>query len=258
MTGGQLIGHAVAMITSQPGLAARATFLPLLIASAVPLWLISRFGTDLQLIEPGQPLDPDNLPNILDVLIAFAGALIGLLATVWAVVGWHRYVLLEDMPGIAPPWRGARIGNYILKAFLLGLLLVLVLGVLAGLLAPALLRGDSAPGLQLAFGVIVSFAVSYLVMRFGLVFPAAAIAKPYGLFESWQKTAPAGGAILQATLLLSLIGIVVNLLLTWSLSQSLALSIIVQFISSWVLLLLTSSLLTTLYGHLEEGRELNA
>jgi hypothetical protein len=206
---------------------------------------------------------------------AFGALLVLILAVIaycWAAVGWHRYVLLEEMGnGIVPTWRGDRIRAYFGRTFLVGL--TVVLAVIGGGLVVALIIGiTQSPGLGLVLGIGLVFGASWIATRIGLVLPAAAIGERMTLSESWNATRPVSGHILLPLIVIALVvgllGQVIILLFgetqsvefMGQMQQQVTLSLPGQVLNgfvTWLQLLTNLALMTTLYGNLIEGRALN-
>ena len=273
--GPQLVVKSLALIWRNLGPALRATAVPLGIGLGLALlvvlavgggdaWDLARTG-----IEPGAPFDLED-PSApapegpapqpasplfgLAVLVAILPAAFGFL---WAAVAWHRFVLLEEVPGIVPALRGDRIGSYLwawvrlIGPILLVGLVVAFIGSAIAAVAAAL--GSPALAALLLFGLNV-LAV-YGTLRFSLVLPAAAVGRSMGVFESWARTKEARDAILVAAALLAVLNGVIGaaggaLGLAGSAGTVLSLAL------SWFGFVLGLSILTAIYGHVVEGRPL--
>jgi hypothetical protein len=113
-----------------------------------------------------------------------------------------------------------------------------------------------APALMLVPVVLLWTLLTWLWFRMALVLPASAVGRPIGVADSWRATRRADGAIF-------LMGGAL-IVLSWGLR----LVFPAQFVAPWVALLaagaihgltvmLGISVLTTLHGHLVEGRPLS-
>ena len=130
-----------------------------------------------------------------------AGPILGLLsaaAALWIAVGWHRYILLDEMPGtIVPPFRGDRILAYFGNTLLVGLIagaVGLVVFVPLVFIAAGIARGGGAVSYLLILVSLVGyFFAAVLVYRVSLILPASAIGKPITISESWAATRGSGG-----------------------------------------------------------------
>ena len=212
------------------------------------------------------------LPTAGMVLGLLLVAIISVVAYCWAAVAWHRYVLLEEIGrGVLPAWRGDRIAAYFGRAFKVGLVLALatfgalfVMFILAFALQSAVVA--------LFFGIGLVFGFSWLATRIGLVLPAAAVGERMTIGESWAATRPVSSQILLPLIVIALVAGLVqqaNLLLLGQtvnvdgfgmMQGQRVLTLpghIVQGIVTWLQLLVNLALMTTLYGNLVEGRQLN-
>ena len=162
---------------------------------------------------------------------------------------------------------------YLGRVILLVLLLTLIaipVGIVFGLLmsplfmlaGPSMQSGGLASGLPIGiiiiggiFGVVTGSVLSWFWMRCGLVLPSLAIGKPMRIGESWTATKPMAGTIFVAVIILSLINIGATLLLEVIFRSGFVYEIL-SLIITWISLMLGVSILTTLYGHVVEGRSL--
>ncbi|MDG4646881.1 hypothetical protein P6F26_00360 [Roseibacterium sp. SDUM158017] len=197
---------------------------------------------------------------------------VAVVAYCWAAVGWHRYVLLEETGnGFLPQWRWGRITAYLGRAFLVGL--AVVLAVIGGGLVIALVVGlTQSTTFALVLGIGLVLGASWIATRIGLVLPAAAIGERMTLSESWAATRPVSSQILLplvvVALAVGLAGQVIMLLFGQTVTveafgqaqDQVVLSVPGQILNgfvSWIQILVNLALMTTLYGNLIEGRQLN-
>jgi hypothetical protein len=262
--GYQLLRHVVQQVFGNLGEAVRLT-MALFLAPFVGFLLLG-FGA---VMSGGMP-DPQAAgAGALGALALLAFAAI---AYCWAAVGWHRYVLMEEMgSGIVPTWRWDRIRAYFGRTFLVAL--TVILAVIGGGLVVALVVGITQSGaLALVMGIGLVFGASWVATRIGLVLPAAAIGARMTLSESWAATRPVSGQILLPLIVIALavglIGQVIVLLFGQTQSvefmgqmrEQVILSLPGQVLNgfvAWLQLLVNLALMTTLYGNLIEGRQLN-
>lgn len=206
---------------------------------------------------------------ILGVLLLVVFAVI---AYCWAAVGWHRYVLLEEPGnGFLPVWRGDRIGAYFGRAFIVGIVVILAVmggGIVVGIVAAI----TQSIAVAIAMGIGLVFGASWVATRLGLVLPAAALGERMTIGESWAVTRPVASQILLPLIVIALVVGVIQQLIALIFGQAtmvemfgvmqdqIVLSLPGQVLSglaSWLQILLNLALMTTLYGNLVEGRQLN-
>jgi hypothetical protein len=262
--GYQLLRHVVQQVFGNLAEAARLT-MALFLAPFLALILLG-YGT---VMSGGMP---DAGAAGASALGAILVLILAVVAYCWAAVGWHRYVLLEEMgSGIVPTWRGDRIRSYFGRTFLVGL--TVMLAAIGGGLVVALVVGiTQAPALALVMGIGLVLGVSWVATRIGLVLPAAAIGERMTLSESWAATRPVSGQILLPLIVIALVvGLVGQVIVLvfgdtqtvefmGQTQEQLILSLPGQVLNglvTWLQLLVNLALMTTLYGNLIEGRALN-
>lgn len=207
---------------------------------------------------------------------ALLGGLLLIIGTVvaycWAAVGWHRYVLLEETGnGVLPVWRGDRIGAYFGRAFIVGLVVILAVmggGIVVGIFAAV----TQSVAVAVVLGIGLVFGASWVATRIGLVLPAAALGERMKIGESWAVTRPVASQIFLPLIVIALVVGVIQQLLLAVFGQTVTAEIfgvmqdqvvlslpgqILNGLVSWVQILVNLALMTTLYGNLVEGRQLN-
>lgn len=268
--GYQLLRHVMTQVFGNLGSAARITLVLLLIPAAI-----------LAITNPGiltgefYRLDVETGQNdfsgigVAGLIIAFVVAAI---CWFWAAVAWHRFVLLEEYPtGLFPKWHGTKIGNYFgngVLVFLIVLAIGFALGIVIGIVA--LVFQSEAVALFLGFGLL--FGLSWTATRIGLILPAAAIGEQLRVGESWKATAPVSGQIILPLFVLTLAAAIVKqaiiaafgdtttIMTAFGEQQQVTLNgigMFLSFIAWWLQMLVNLALMTTLYGNLIEGRQLN-
>ncbi len=258
----QILTHSFRLITQNFGTVMQIALVPWLVVKvALYSFNYAHFGKLIPL-----PHEAQNPAVISGGYLA--GSLLISLATIvvmiWIIVGWHRFILLDERPnGFAPKWYGDRNLGYFGRAILVALTLLVPLALLIALLfavlgVRAFAFGVTGPNpVAYIFGVFVAgLVISYLSLRVSLVLPAAAIGEPLKIRESWQATAKIGGTIFGVSVVLVLASTtiaVVQQILTGSVLVALASTALLGLLS-----LFGISVLTTLFGHLIEGRELQS
>ena len=196
--------------------------------------------------------NPEEMPPGV-ALAALLGLVLFVFISAWVAVAWHRFILLEEYPGLLPALTGRPVWPYAGRSILLGLLLLALLipAIIVVAVLAAALGGSPALDALLGLGAIMYF--SYMSLRLGLVLPATAIGRPMGFRQSWMATEPYATAILGTSVIIVLInGAVpqVSALLPNPLRSMLDLA------AGWVTVMLGISVLTTLYGVIIERRDL--
>ena len=260
--GYQLLRHIVQQVFGNLRQAAQLT-LPLFLLPFIAFLLLIGGRLDPQAVEP---------PG--------GGVLLGLLAVVvlgvavycWAAVAWHRYVLLEEFDGgLFPRWRGDRVRAYLGRIFVVGLIVILA-AIGASIVIGIVVAATQSMGMAVLLGIGLVFGISWLAARIDLVLPAAALGERMTVGESWAATRPVSSQILLPLVVVTLVvGVLQQIVLlvlgspatveTFGAAQDpRVLSLpgqIVNAVISWLQVLLNLALMTTLYGNLIEGRQLN-
>lgn len=263
--GWNIVRHSFVLLFNNLGNALRVSVGPYLIGLAVVWFAIIAMGVGVQdLVDVMARTTAETNLGIPSGELA-AAILIALVVLMfvssWVAVGWHRYVLLEEYPGLLPGLAGRPVGAYLGRMILLTVVLVLCaipISIVVGLLmSPFLIAGSSA--FAGVFGALVGVAMaavfSWLWLRLGLILPAIALGKPMTLRMSWSATAPVSGAILVATLIVMAINFAVSLLLGPVFGGG-APGVVLSLIVDWISIMVGISMLTTIYGHIVEGREI--
>ncbi|MEO0486794.1 MAG: hypothetical protein AAF092_12890 [Pseudomonadota bacterium] len=255
----KMFTHALRMLLANLGSAARISVVPLVVVyGSLALFTFGVFSFG----EAGA--DYGAMPAAFG--FAFVFAFVTMLAfgfvLAWIAVSWHRFILLEEYPtGWFPKYRGSEtwsyIGRFIILGFVLGLIWMVPGAILMGTVMSTLARTGPTVGVFVTLGammVVVAPVMTWLMLRFSAILPAAALGKPLGIGESWSQTAPHSGLIFRYGLFYILFGILVQLAATLLLLIPVVGQLLGLFIS-WFTMLLGLSIVTTVYGVAVEGRE---
>ncbi|UPH71419.1 hypothetical protein LGT41_0000980 [Abyssibius alkaniclasticus] len=237
-------------------------------------------GNFAQALRVGKLLLALTLASPLLMLLGLGGAVQGLLfiasiaLSITTAIAWHRFVLLAD-PDAADPLNPppGSFQAYFLTGLRVALLLfvaVLLASTFASLVAGLVFGasfmvelpdGTIAPGpAYLPILLFIAVVMNTMFNRFALCFPAIAVGRRIGLRESWERTAPMNGQIIVTSVLMiaAIAALQAIALGLPSNSAGGALLGIVIAVPIWIFTMLGISVMTTLYGHLVEGRALNA
>lgn len=189
----------------------------------------------------------------------------------FVAVSWHRFVLLEEEPRFSGSPAMSRIlpyiGNSVLVALWLMLFLVPIMLVIGAVAAPLLgsdeMIGTGAPnyGLgDLLFEIIIGTLFGTLGFMYSLVLPATALNKGMTFKESRLASMKLGLVTLATVAFFVVAFNVVTNYFGVHLISGLSgiLATILSLAIQWISMMLGISILTTLYGHLVEGRDLPA
>ncbi len=266
--GVRLLRHSVAQVIWNMSAVLRISF-PMLLAMAASAlvrpdfaWLTDPYAGDLSNSGPQGGLWGVG-PILIESVPLFAGLVLALyLSGLWTAVAWHRYVLTSEMPGaLLPRFNGGRILAYFGRSLLLTLAAVpavIVIMVLTFLFFfGGAMGGSNGSPAWLQFYNFLAFAlIWWWVTRFSLVLPASALGEPMTLGGSWRATAKANGALLFLAFLWSAVSAVLARISPVPGAAGAVAGAFVQFVLGWAGAMIGISILTTLYGHLVEGRDL--
>ncbi len=197
-----------------------------------------------------------------------AYALVISIIIIWSfivvAIAWHRYILLEEMPtGVVPYRKDYRVGGYLgntLLIVLLSMLASMAIGVVVGMLVIPLAGGAGSGALftiTTIVGLIIGVIISVIYLRLSLVLPAVALDKRLGLGEAWSISR--GFSMDIAVLAVWTVALQFGFnLLIGTLARMAVPDIGIILISlayQWFHLILTISILSTLYGHIVEKRD---
>ena len=253
--GWELVRHAIRMVVFNLTDALRASIGPFVIALLLAGIVITLGGVPMQVLAGQVP--PDQLAFSGSAFLAIVGILLIYLFTfAWVAVTWHRFILLEEYPAMIPPIGGRPIWPYIGRSVGLALILVVIMipiGIVASLFVmPFVSSAPLAAGT--VAGIVLGTLFTYFWLRFALCLPAIAMGEEMGIGEAWGISGRASGGIFAAALIL----LVLNGLLTLpsGLIGPNPVTALYDIAVTWFVLMVGISMLTTLYGHLVQGRDL--
>lgn len=274
----RLFWHSVRQVFGNFAMALRISLGPLAIAAAATfllfIWILHRVAA-VKAHAAGPAYDS------IGVFIGIPFVVVLWFATVfWIAIGWHRYVLRLERPVVVfPRWHGRRLLAYFgrttqvslllfLAAIPVLLCLVLPLVLFPSSFAPALSQPVSLPGSsmflvaplfapKILIQFILGIAALWFSFRVAPMLPAAALGEEMPLRWAWIETTGQNWTFLG---LAALVGVS-----DWLISESyLVLSILHQgailqvwmIVAGWARIMVSISLLTTIYGHYVEKRPL--
>lgn len=264
--GVHIVVHAFRLVFRNLSDALKVSIGPYLIGLVIAALAMMALGGSPAAWLSGNIMAPGDDPMAMagQSFASLVAMLVMLFISSWVAVSWHRFVLLEEYPGILPALSGRPVWPYIGKAVRLALLLIViaipVMIVVMLVVSPLLGDPGADPGAALGpVSVLVAIAIgtlfTWLSIRFGLVLPAVAVGRQMTFRESWAATAALSGAILSAILILVALNVVVSSLLALALRGSVVFGIL-DLVVNWVSVMIGLSILTTIYGHAIEGRPL--
>lgn len=249
-----IVKHSFALVFRNFGQALKVSVAPILIASVSVYLMILITGFTLAWTTTSLMLG--RIPTAL-VVVGLFGVLAYLFVATWTAVAWHRFILLEEYPGIIPPLAMPTIMTYIGKSLVIAMLLLLALIPMsvAGGLVLALLGLTQNALASLVLGFFLSLILTFIWLRLAVALPGIAVARPMSNRDAWTATKSISDDIFGAAAILVAINTGVSVLVDFVLPLGWP-YFGVMFALSWVTMMVGISLLTTLYGHLIERRPL--
>jgi len=256
-----LIAHAIRMLVFETG----TTFK--VVMPAIVLVLGSTLASAVLVPDAITALQADPeafvLPSRPDLLILLVLGLAALLGYVLLAILWHRHVLLntaEREENLRPS--ASIVLSYVGRAILVGLmqLLATIPIVICTAAVGAVIGMTAGVGgsvfMGMVIGLISGVIFLWIALRLSVVLPAAALGNAMRISESWRETAPISAPLWGVAALLAAINIGINGLAAMVLPDATVVSSMIAAIVYLAEALIFVSVLTTLYGHLVEGRPL--
>ncbi len=192
--------------------------------------------------------------NIVGIVLTILVRLIETISFFWIAVSLHRYLLLgEFRKTIFPKWHGRVVLAYLSKSYLIGLILLTPVVIFSMVIMKT--TPSNVLGSPVLFSAII-FGVLFLILRVSTVLPAIAVENSTSIGEAWRATNSCKGTIV----LLVVLTLGINALPEYFLALLDIESRITDFalpIIYWIQVVLSISILTTLYGYLFEARSLD-
>lgn len=275
MNGLTIFNHSARQVTGNLGMAIRVSwwFVAIILVAVIVAFLLIPEDVLSALDQTPEEI-ADNLSisggsALLLILAAIAAAVFIFWAASLIAIVWHRYILLEEMPiGTIPYRKEFRIGRY----FWYGVgvtLLTLIVGMVIGgfllmILGPGAMSSLEANQLGggLALGIIGALITGIIVtvfyLRMALILPAVALEEGLTIGKAWEASKGYSGAIAGAAVMLTILNIVVGFIFEFLLAFGLPELLVSVFdlAFNWFYFMLNISILSTLYGHIVQKREI--
>lgn len=259
------LSHAIKSTTDNIGFAFHISWPWMLLL--LPLNIITNIYLGLNVMhDPFQDLSQlytENFGIVIPLTVA------SIIAYSSIAVNWHRYVLLDE---VAEGWGRLRIDGlmwrYIGNVFLI--VLILVAGIVAAALAMVLvglllnlIMGEASLFLIVPVSVALYAYAIVAMYRLMVKLPGVALGRrDFGMRDAWRVTTGNSWQILGLLLLffvcllvLGLALLLVTYLLGLAGTAGLSVLIAIEVMVRWIGTILGVTLLTSLYGFFEEGRD---
>ena len=191
----------------------------------------------------------------LGVIVAMVAAIV---TGLWIAVGWHRFVLLGERASLVPVFRGDRMWAYFLYSLGYGLILILIGAIWGGIVGFVIvgLLGNSVGLAVLLMGVLIYVPLLIIAFRLTAALPGVALGADISFLSGWNATRGRDVEIAGLGLIVVLIVVVLELVATLIFGNVMALMFLWTFVMGWLQMIVGVSILTTLYGHYIEKRDL--
>lgn len=251
--GWQIVKHSFLMLWRNLSNALLVSVGPAILAILISGLALAFSGVTPQMLTFG--LVTGNLPGQAVLVLVFV-LIVMVFAISWIAVSWHRFILLEDYPGVLPAIANRPVWTYAGLSMLLGLIMLgaLLPFVIVASIVTAIVGNTAVP--SLIVGIAGGIYFTYFWLRTALILPALSVGAPLAIRAAWTVTGAASMPILQAASIL----VVINVLGSMFIGAVSAgvIGFIIEMAFSWITLMAGTSILTTLYGVLVEKRELPA
>ena len=257
MEGVRLFIHAVRMVLGNLNTAIRVSGVLLVIQVVLGLMAGKAYFASGMSVSPGEMPQFSGVMFLLSVLQIIFG--------LWIAVAWHRFILLEEQPGaVLPQWHGAAIWSYFKAGFVLALIVIVAvipLMFIGGIiLLPFVGPNVESPGFLLALiGFLIMYLpAAYIAYRISPMLPSAAVGTRMTVKEAWASTNSSGMAFVVLTIVSVLAAWLISIPANLMADSALTIALIWAAVAQWLTILVGASVLTTIYGHYVQKRDLNA
>lgn len=180
------------------------------------------------------------------ILIALGANIAVIVASIWIAVEWHRFVLLGERPQtVIPPFRASLLLAYMGKSILLMVVLFAMMFVAMLILMLVMLLAGALQFLVMAFLLCAGSALMYAFYRLSPMLPAAALGASLPIQEAWSKTEAYKVQIFQATILMILMTLLLQV--PYAFLGSGVVGVVVSLVTGWIGLMVGVSLLSAIY-----------
>lgn len=175
-------------------------------------------------------------------------------------IAWHRHILINEAPSVVPRLHLTRMLVYIFKGSLI--FIPVILFMLATFLPFFVYAAsENTPSGRLSFVVFfVLFLMLPIVLlaslRMSTILPGAALGAPTSFRETWSKTTGQTGVFFGLGVLFIVMAILSNVAKFPAPLMPLIAALALQTVVVFIQILVSLSILTTLYGHYIENRPL--
>ena len=240
--------HSIGLVLNQLSGAIRISGLLYLVTIVVSVTTLAFFGETIT--SAGRPAFSWHL--------LLAAVFVGLIY-LWIAVGWHRFVLINEIPNRpVPELHGDRMLAYFGRFLQSALICMAIGGVFMAIIFAMAAVVQRASFILAPLPLILIFALFLVSYRLAPMLPGAAIGQSIGVRAAWAATRGASGALIWLSIISAIAVIVTDLpiLLLQQMPAGAALVFTWASVTGWIKLMVGVSILTTIYGVYVEKREL--
>ncbi|MBS0573757.1 MAG: hypothetical protein JSS08_10960 [Proteobacteria bacterium] len=256
MKGWKIFVFAVQMLLQNFAVAVRVSAVPYVVQvgamlAFVGLTMFSPQAEQAALIEAGQ------FPWLGFVAVIVVASVTG----AWIAVGWHRFVLAGEQPRVVPAFHGERTFAYLGIGLFIGLVASLAAVMMFGtiMLFAHLVPGPGGWAAVVAMMVLSFLTVALVViicLRLGATLPGVALREGVPFGTGWDATRGETWNILALAIIFGVLHVAATKIGEKVFGGNIVLGASWQFVMQWAVLMISLSILTTLYGHYVEKRPL--
>jgi hypothetical protein len=254
-----IVRHAFAMVFGNLNQSLRVSLPPLVMLAVFAAFVLSSTGISMSATSPAAAREIAAQLSGLDLVLVLALVGFSLFVMSWVAVAWHRFILLEEYTALLPETKGRPIGSYLWRSIQLVLLIALVaipvVFVVSLVLVP-LQAGGASSFAETIIGLALGVVMTFLWLRWAIVLPAIAVGSDMTMSEAWAETREVSSVILNVAVIVTLlkVGATIAVSLVYGVMPIVAFAF--DIFVNWTALIVGASILTTIYGHVVEGRPL--
>ena len=248
-----IIQHAFFIVFGNLKEALKASILPFIILVGIVMAFSALSGLPIV----GEQLNVEAVDNLGSIgLFVILGLVSVMFVFGWVAVTWHRFILLEEYPTIIPSVSGRPIWPYVGRILMIILQMMVVVLPVMLILLPSLGGLLASPVLVVGASLALNVFITFLWFRVCVSLPSVAVGNHMSSVEAWSKTNNIWGDILVMSIIVIVLSFGVNLIVSTLFSSIPIIAGILQFVVQWTSMMVGISILTTVYGHVVEGRPL--
>lgn len=251
-----LLAHALRMLIFEVGTTMRvlSPAILLVVGCSLAIGFLAPDAVELFNAVPGESIALTPSSALTFVLFG----VIGLFGYALMAILWHRHVLLNGEDGGLRPG-ASLVLSYLWRAIVVGcvqLLAAIPVTLVVGVLGAAFMQTGAGGAVTSLLTLGGSVIFIWIALRLSVVLPAAALGYRMAVRESWNVTQSLSAPLWGLAVLLTGLNMLVSLLALGLVPTQGVIALMLGTVIFIVEGLIFVSVLTTLYGHLVEGRSL--